>query len=93
LVSLLFTVDGFFAFIGESIFAARNQVTHALATGRLCKPMFCERCGEVTRKLDSHHHRGYSRRHALDVIFVCRRCHAKEHGGFGSRTKAELKRQ
>jgi hypothetical protein len=67
---------------------ARGQVTYALTTGRLCKPMFCERCGAVTRKLDAHHHRGYSRKHALDVIFVCRPCHVKEHGGkFGPRKK------
>jgi hypothetical protein len=30
--------------------------------------------------MEAHHHRGYGPEHVLDVIWLCRGCHAEAHG-------------
>lgn len=66
---------------GKRANRARSAVAYALKTGRLQKPSRCESCGKRDSKLDAHHHRGYARRHYLDVIWLCRSpCHARQHG-------------
>lgn len=37
-------------------------------------------CGS-TKALQAHHHRGYADGHRLDVIWLCRPCHVREHHG------------
>lgn len=56
---------------------AQGRVYQAVARGELARPSACERCGEP-RRLDGHH-TDYSR--PLDVEWLCRACHRKEHHG------------
>lgn len=58
--------------------AARGSVRYHIITGKLKVPDYCPRCGEKKR-LDAHHHKGYGKENKLDVVFLCRQCHAKEH--------------
>ena len=53
---------------------ARGAVGRAVRDGVLVKPDACEECDRAL-KLDAHHHRGYDEAHALDVVWLCRRCH------------------
>jgi len=57
---------------------ARIKVTTALALGKLIKASFCSQCGS-SENVQAHHHLGYSARHALDVIWLCHKCHVKQH--------------
>lgn len=56
--------------------AARNQLRHAVRTGRVAVPSRCERCGALDARLDGHHH-DYSK--PLDVEWLCRECHMAHH--------------
>jgi len=58
---------------------ARYMVVNAVRSGRLIKPDACEKCLRV-RKVQSHHHLGYSLEHALDVQWLCIRCHREADG-------------
>ncbi|HSZ58508.1 MAG TPA: hypothetical protein VK797_22770 [Tepidisphaeraceae bacterium] len=59
--------------------AARYHVANALRDGRLQKPERCQRCGK-RRRLTAHHHKGYARKHRLDVRWLCNGCHKIEDG-------------
>jgi DNA-binding transcriptional regulator YiaG len=54
---------------------AHRAVRWALTTGALERPECCETCGRAVR-LDAHHE-DYAR--ALDVRWLCRRCHGRVH--------------
>lgn len=56
---------------------ARQKVYLAVKSGRLPAPngRLCSKCG--TQADQYHHHRGYSREVALDVLPVCRSCHVE----------------
>ena len=56
---------------------ARNVFTSAIRSGKLVKPDKCEDCNRVCR-LDGHHE-DYSK--PLEVVFLCKSCHRKRHGG------------
>lgn len=56
---------------------AYYRVGLAVENGELEKPEKCTRCGFETDELDAHHP-DYSR--PLDVEWLCRRCHKREHG-------------
>ena len=55
---------------------AHQYVMWALRLGVLKKPNNCEKCG-LNIKLEAHH-KDYSKQ--LDVMWLCRICHAHEHG-------------
>jgi len=55
---------------------ARNAVSNAIRDGRLEKKP-CIVCGET--KAQAHHHKGYDKDNQLDVQWLCRPCHGKEH--------------
>jgi hypothetical protein len=69
---------------------AYRAMYRAINRGELTRPDRCERCGspeepdaeEPGRKIrmEAHHHRGYGPEHVLDVIWLCRGCHAEAHG-------------
>jgi len=56
---------------------AIKAVAYALKTDRLPRPSTCSECGEPC-KPDAHHW-SYLKRHWLDVVWLCRACHFKEH--------------
>lgn len=55
---------------------AHGAVSYAKRKGILV-PAPCA-CGS-TEALQAHHHRGYAPEHRLDVIWLCRPCHVREH--------------
>lgn len=64
--------------------AAYRAVRTALANGGLIRPDRCERCGKKPRThpgIVSHHQRGYEGDAALDVEWLCPRCHGLVHCG------------
>lgn len=57
---------------------AQNAVRNAVKRGTLIRPNKCSRCGQVG-KTEAHHHKGYSPRHKLDVVWLCFECHTDQH--------------
>jgi len=55
--------------------SARSMVYWAVKNGKLKKGC-CIICGD--KKAEAHHHRGYTKRYYLDVIWLCRKHHAKQ---------------
>jgi formylmethanofuran dehydrogenase subunit E len=55
--------------------SARSKVNTAIMNGTIIKPVECEQCGGVG-PIEGHHE-DYSRQ--LDVVWLCRPCHAKRH--------------
>lgn len=53
----------------------QRAVRYAVGTGRLVRPLSCERCEKVGT-VHAHHH-DYSK--SLEVEWLCRHCHAAEH--------------
>lgn len=56
---------------------ARAALRYAVRTGRLVRPSACSSCGVEGKRIHGHHHNGYSPEHALDVVWLCSRCHHK----------------
>jgi len=57
---------------------AQNKVNKAVKSGRLIRPDICPICNEE-REVIAHHH-DYDK--PLDVIWMCRSCHGKEHSPY-----------
>ena len=57
---------------------AYNNVYKAILSGEIIKPKRCQKC-DAKERLDAHHENGYEGDSALDVIFLCRRCHMAIH--------------
>lgn len=55
--------------------AAHHAINNAVHSGKVIKPKCCELCGAEGR-IEAHHD-DYSR--PLDVIWMCRSCHADDH--------------
>ena len=58
---------------------ANAVLRYAVWSGKIKKPSACSRCGENTKRICGHHHNGYSKKHALDVVWLCDRCHSIAH--------------
>jgi hypothetical protein len=56
--------------------AARRKLKYELRMGRVLKPDICSECNFRSKIIDAHH-TDYDR--PLDVIWLCRPCHAKKH--------------
>lgn len=54
---------------------ARQAVRNAIRRGDIKKPKRCQKCGRVTAELDAHHYMGYTKRHWLDIKWLCEDCH------------------
>ena len=54
---------------------------HAWIKRHKPRSMFCERCGEVTSKLDCANISQEYKRDISDFRWLCRSCHSKEHRG------------
>lgn len=57
---------------------AHYAVNNAVRDGKMIKPAECEHCGTSEKKIQGHHW-SYEPEHWLDVIWLCSRCHGKEH--------------
>jgi hypothetical protein len=56
------------------------QARSAVAIRWTSDPLFrkpCQNCGK--KKSEAHHHKGYQKKHWLDVQWLCRKCHQKTH--------------
>jgi hypothetical protein len=62
---------------------ATRAYRRALRSGELTPAECCQRCGALPGRtaLHGHHWHGYSAGHALDVEWLCPRCHRLAHGG------------
>jgi hypothetical protein len=62
---------------------ARRALRRAVANGIIDKPTSCSDCGRTVeaKDLGGHHHNGYDEEHWLDVVWLCRNCHGRCHGG------------
>jgi hypothetical protein len=65
-------------------YAAHRMVKNALKSGKLIKPKPCTNCNKEA-KLDGHHH-DYSK--PLEVTWLCRSCHKREHARINRNEKA-----
>ncbi len=64
---------------------ARRMVMHHIQNGNIRKPDNCSRCPNENVEA---HHEDYS--YALDVIWLCRRCHADLHAKVGKLHKTAI---
>lgn len=55
---------------------ARHILHRAVKAGKITRPAFCVRCFKMG-PVQGHHAWGYGR--PLDVIWLCRMCHGREH--------------
>lgn len=60
----------------KAIRTANNRVITAIRNGTLVRPAICSSCGAVG-KIEAHHHKGYAPEFWLDVVWLCKSCHAK----------------
>lgn len=60
---------------------ARAEVQNALNRGILKRPIICSRCKKTSKLSIEAHHKDY--RKALDVIWLCKKCHFKIHSIYG----------
>lgn len=69
---------------------ARARVNHLVYIGLLPNPnsLECSTChgGKKSKRIEYHHHNGYSKEFHEDVIPVCSTCHAVEHGNAKKKT-------
>jgi len=55
----------------------QNRLTNAVRDGRLINPDKCDCCG-IEGKVEGHHW-NYTEINSLDVFWLCKSCHEKEH--------------
>ncbi len=53
---------------------SRRRIRDALSRGEIIKPLHCQNCQEFAY-VESHHYKGYAAEYALDVVWLCRKCH------------------
>ncbi len=58
--------------------AARQRLRTAIKNGTVIRPAACGKCAAPCTP-HGHHHNGYDGKNALDVMWLCRRCHDAEH--------------
>ena len=56
---------------------AQTCLSNAIRDGKIIKPSECE-CCDSTSRLEGHHY-SYDEDKRLDVIWLCKSCHEKEH--------------
>lgn len=59
--------------------AARNAVYEALKKGILIRPNHCTNCEKPCKP--EGHHETYEEGKYLEVVWLCKKCHRKRHGG------------
>jgi hypothetical protein len=61
-------------------FAARNAVWEAILKGEITRPAVCSECRQPSQQaIEAHHHKGYDVVNRLAVVWLCKKCHAKQH--------------
>lgn len=69
-------------------YAARCAVNNAIRDGLLIKPSTCEHCGGEFVVISGHHW-SYEPENWLDVIWLCSRCHGREHARLNKLNREE----
>lgn len=64
--------------VDPQVIKARTAVNNAVRDGRLIRPEVCSSC-DKKRRIQAHHHKGYEDKHALDVEWLCQKCHRATH--------------
>lgn len=57
---------------------ARTALQKVVRIGAIVPPRNCDLCG-IFCKTQAHHHKGYSRKERLNVIWLCTKCHKRCH--------------
>lgn len=52
---------------------AGSRLHYAVRTGKIIKPLKCENCNTIPKRLEAHHYKGYD--HPLEVKWLCTSCH------------------
>lgn len=70
---------------------AKRLMYAALRKGDLVRATTCEQCGAPPKRraLEGHHHKGYSDEFAIDVVWLCGRCHQFAHPPRFSRPRTD----
>jgi len=58
---------------------AHQAIRKALRKNKLTKPDTCTRCKHYSKHIHAHHHKGYNEDNKLNVIWLCAKCHIREH--------------
>mgnify|MGYP007072099648 CR=1 FL=1 len=68
------------------VLRSRDRAYRAIQRGQLVRPDLCSRCGQVPPPgkdgrsgIHAHHHKGYAEEFALDVVWLCAKCHEHVH--------------
>lgn len=61
------------------IMSAYDAVKIAIRSGKISKITKLDCCYCPNKAEQYHHHKGYAKKHWLDVIPVCKKCHRKIH--------------
>ena len=68
---------------------ARKITIKAIRTGEIKRPDICQNCGEICKRMNSHH-ADYLK--PLDIVWLCHACHRKIHPGKRRRNKKVLEK-
>ncbi len=58
--------------------SAQSKLRRWVKEGLITRPTCCSRCG-IAGGVDGHHRDYVENSHPFDVVWLCRRCHKKEH--------------
>lgn len=53
---------------------AHQAVYRAIRSGKVSRPPRCQHCDSISLT-HAHHHLGYSKKHYLDILWLCATCH------------------
>lgn len=67
---------------------ARMKLHRAVKSKKIIKPLLCSRCGQIPKRMEAHHP-DYDK--ALDVVWLCTKCHNLEHIGDPVRLRPNIK--
>jgi hypothetical protein len=59
--------------------AAKAAIRKAIKDGIIFRKSICAACFKESMKTDFHHTKGYAPENYLDVVELCRTCHAEAH--------------
>lgn len=55
----------------------RFILNNNIKSGKIVRPLICSKCKKISKSKIEGHHRDYNK--PLDVVWLCKSCHVKEH--------------